>query len=114
MAKDNLSKLYSQISPETSRRSIAKMSEIAASAQKVFDKLASAHPEMGAGVCLPIARNIVSRICSICYDPDKADREVNRELLELIAPMVTMHYDAYQRNILDNIEECLVSDEKKQ
>lgn len=109
---DNLTKLFNEITPDVARKSIAKMSGMTNSAQDIFDDLAEKHHEMGAGVCLPIARNIVRSIRNAVADDSATDKEKDRRILAIIAPMVIMHYDVYQKKQIDELEKLLGEEAK--
>lgn len=109
---DNLTRLFNEITPDVARKSIAKMASMTTSSQDIFNDLADKHPEMGAGVCLPIARNILRSIRNAADDDSLTDKEKDRRILAIIAPMVIMHYDVYQKKQIDEIEKLLGEEAK--
>ncbi len=111
---NNIRRIYEQMCEDRPAfdRKMAEIQSFAKSAQTAFNELASDNSDLGAGVIPPILRCITSHVMNAATDTNRSDEERYAEVSGYLAPLVAMHFDAYTRDCLDNIDSILNAPEE--
>lgn len=115
MSAENIRRIYNEMVEDrhSFNHRMGEIQEMAKCAQEAFNDLAKGNSDLGAGVIPPILRCITSHVLNAATNPDLTREERYAEVSGYLAPLVAMHYDAYTRECLDNIDTILNEEEGK-